>query len=278
MRLLTIILLLCGFSIRNSYSQEYSNKGRDFWIAYPAHINGTGSVMGIYITSDQDATVNIQAGNTNLPVVQVVRNQVQRIFLGGGGTNPTNTDVYLSSEDGIKPGAAIHIVSDKNIVVFAHIIRSARSGATLVLPTPVLGIEYIIASYGSKTVTPQETQSAKSLFAVVAAQDNTVIEIIPTAGKAANPLLGTPQRNVGEPYRITLPKAGDCYQFISNQLDDVSGTIIKSVSTGSVSCKPIAVFSGNTWATIGCDIPATPSGGDNLFQQAIPLKSWENVL
>ena len=201
-------------------------------------------------------------------------NQVQRIFLGGGGNNPTNSDVYLNSEYGIKPGAAIHIVSDKNVVVFAHIIRSARSGATLVLPTPVLGIEYVVASYGSKTVTPQEPQSAKSLFAVVAAQDNTVIEITPSAGKPANPLLGTPERKVGEPYRITLPKAGDCYQFISNQLDDVSGTIIKSVSSGSVSCKPIAVFSGNTWATIGCDIPATPSGGDNLFQQAIPLKSW----
>ena len=274
MRLPAIILFLCFFSFLKINAQEYSNKGRDFWIAYPAHINGTGSVMGIYITSDQDATVNIKAGNTNLPVVQVVRNQVQRIFLGGGGNNPTNTDVYLNSEDGIKPGAAIHIVSDKNIVVYAHIIRSARSGATLVLPTPVLGIEYVIASYGSKTVTPQEPQSAKSLFAVVAAQDNTVIEIIPAAGKQANPLLGIPERKVGEPYRITLPRAGDCYQFISNQLDDVSGTIVKSVSTGSVSCKPIAVFSGNTWATIGCDIPATPSGGDNLFQQAIPLKSW----
>ena len=274
MRILAIILSLCFFQALSSVAQEYSNKGRDFWIAYPAHINGTGSVMGIYITSDQDATVNINAGGTNLPVVQVIRNQVQRVFLGGGANNPTNTAVYLSSEDGIKPGAAIHIVSDKNIVVFAHIIRSARSGATLVLPTPVLGIEYVVASYGSKTVTPQEPQSAKSLFAVVAAQDNTIIEITPTAGKLANAALGTPERRVGEPYRITLPKAGDCYQFISNQLDDVSGTIIKSVSSGTSSCKPIAVFSGNTWATIGCDIPATPSGGDNLFQQAVPLKSW----
>lgn len=274
MRLIAIVLCILVFPALNVVAQEYSNKGRDFWIAYPAHINGTGSVMGIYITSDQDATVNINAGGTNLPVVQIIRNQVQRIFLGGGGNNPTNTAVYLNSEDGIKPGAAIHIVSDKNVVVFAHIIRSARSGATLVLPTPVLGIEYVVASYGSKTVTPQEQQSGKSLFAVVAAQDNTVIEITPSAGKLANTFLGTPERKVGEPYRITLPKAGDCYQFISNQLDDVSGTIIKSVSTGSASCKPIAVFSGNTWATIGCDIPATPSGGDNLFQQAIPIKSW----
>jgi hypothetical protein len=177
MRIIAIILSFSFFYSLSSIAQEYSNKGRDFWIAYPAHINGTGSVMGIYITSDQDASVKINAGGTNLPVVQVVRNQVQRVFLGGGANNPTNTDVYLSSEDGIKPGAAIHIVSDKNVVVFAHIIRSARSGATLVLPTPVLGIEYVVASYGSKTVTPQEPQSAKSLFAVVAAQDNTIIEI-----------------------------------------------------------------------------------------------------
>jgi gliding motility-associated-like protein len=275
MRVLIAIWIVLFHLSLNVSGQEYSNKGRDFWLAYPAHINGTGSVMGIYITSDQDATVTINAGGTTLPTVQVVRNQVQRVFLGGGGNNPTNTAVYLNSEDGIKSGAAIHIVSDKNIVVFAHIIRSARSGATLVLPTPVLGIEYIVASYGSKTITPQEPQSGKSLFSVVAAQDNTIIEITPAAGKLANPTLGTPERKIGEPYRITLPKAGDCYQFISNQLEDVSGTIIRSVATGNTSCKPIAVFSGSTWATIGCDDPGiTPSGGDNLFQEAVPLKSW----
>ena len=273
MRFKAIILSLCFFQCISSAAQEYSNKGRDFWLAYPTHIDGTGSVMGIYITSDQDATVNIKAGNINLPTVQVIRNQIQRVFLGGAG-NPTNVDVYLSAEDAVKPGAAIHIVSDKNIVVYAHIIRSARSGATLVLPTPVLGIDYIVSSYGSATRTNQ-AESAKSLFAVVATQDNTIIEITPALNKPADVQMGTPARIVGQPYTVQLPKAGDCYQFKSLQLDDVSGTIIKSISSGSSSCKPIAVFAGNSWSTIGCDNPGiTPSGGDNLFQQAIPLKSW----
>ena len=273
MRIIAIILSFCFFQTLSSVAQEYSNKGRDFWLAYPTHIDGTGSVMGIYITSDQDATVNIIAGSVTLPTVQVVRNQIQRVFLGGAG-NPTNNDVYLSAEDGVKPGSAIHIISDKNIVVYAHIIRSARSGATLVLPTPVLGIDYIVASYGSATRTNQ-TESAKSLFAVVATQDNTIIEITPAANKPADVQMGTPARVVGQPYTIQLPKAGDCYQFKSLQLDDVSGTVIRSISSGASSCKPIAVFSGNSWSTIGCDNPGiTPSGGDNLFQQAIPLKSW----
>ena len=78
-----------------SIGQDFSNKGKEFWVAYPSHIDGTSSVMGIYITSTEQATVTIDAGGTILPSVIVTPNQVSRVFLGGAG-NPTNTSVYLT--------------------------------------------------------------------------------------------------------------------------------------------------------------------------------------
>ncbi len=246
-------------------AQDFSNRGKEFWIAYPAHIDGTGSVMGIYITSSKNTSGQVNAAGNIIPFT-ITANQVSRVFLGGAG-NPTNTGVYLNMQDGIKSNAAIKITADDEVVVYTHIIRSARSGATLALPTPVLGIEYIVTNYGSVTgsgSTGDGSQGGISQFAVVATQSNTVIEITPKA----NGIAGRP---AGVPFQITLPNAGDCYQFQSVQLGDLSGTTIKSISSGGGGCKPVAVFAGSTWSTLDC---AGASGGDNLYQQLFPNRSW----
>jgi gliding motility-associated-like protein len=266
------LLLIVGFfTLLHVSGQDFSNKGKEFWLTYPSHVNGTSSVMGIYITSTENATVTINAAGTTLAPVPVIANQVSRIFLGGVG-NPTNVNVYLTAADGIKPGAGIKISSDKDVVVYSHIIFNRRSGATLVLPTNVLGTEYLVPTYQSADASGG-AGSAKSSLAVVATQSNTKIVLTPTI------TAGT--RAAGRSDTIELVNAGDCYQLLSNQLDDLSGTTIKSISSGTSGCKPIAVFSGNTWATIGCDpirnsngSIINPSGGDNLFQQVTPIRSW----
>ncbi|WP_163068095.1 IgGFc-binding protein, partial [Acinetobacter baumannii] len=85
----------------------------------------------------------------------------------------------------------------------------------------------------------------QSEFAVVATQNNTVIEVtLATSGGAS--------RSVGDKYTVTLPNAGDVYQFRSGNLGDVSGTKIRSIASGPSGCKPIAVFSGSTWSALDC--------------------------
>ena len=141
MKLKFFLLLSFIFAVVScSYAQNFSNKGKDFWITYPAHIDGSTSAMGIYITSDRDASGTITVGNQIINF-NVTANNVVRKFIGPTNTGDApNTSVYLSQTDGISVGAAIHVVSDNNpVVVYAHIIRSARSGATLVLPSNVWG-------------------------------------------------------------------------------------------------------------------------------------------
>jgi gliding motility-associated-like protein len=53
---------------------------------------------------------------------------------------------------------------------------------------------------------------------------------------------------------------------------DLTGTRIRSVSTGASGCKKIAVFSGSGRVSISCDNSITTS--DNLIQQAFPKSAW----
>lgn len=260
-RLLTLLTLI--LITVSGQAQDFSNKGRDFWIAYPAHIDERQSVMGIYITSDVNATGTIAVGSSVVNFT-VTANQITRKFLGSSATmDASSTPVYLDMQDGAKNGAGIHIVSDNPVVVYAHIIRSARSAATLVLPTPVLGIEYLAPSYQSAGTSGGTESPGIGEVAIVATQPNTVVEITPS-------VTGRSGRAAGVPFTITLANAGDCYQFQGEQNADISGTRIKSISSGT-GCKPIAVFSATTWSAFEC---TGASGGDNLLQQLFPLRSW----
>jgi gliding motility-associated-like protein len=249
------------------FAQDFSNRGRDFWLAYPAHIDGTGSVMGIYITSDVNASGTITVGTSVIPF-SVTANTVTRKFLGpnAAGDAP-NTGVYLNTMDGIEAQKGIRIQSDNPVVVYSHIIRSARSAATLVLPVAVLGREYTVPSYRNTGGSGQGANSGVGEMVVVASEANTIIEVTPSVTSRNG------ARAAGVPYTITLPNAGDVYQVQFQQNSDISGTIVRSVATAGATCKKIAVFSATTWTAFDCTVPAA-SGGDNLFQQLFPTASW----
>ena len=257
--------------------QDFSNKGKEFWIAYPAHVDGNTSVMGLYITASVNTSGTISlAGGAPLSF-SVLANTVTRIFLNntGAGTSTGTTPVYYASNtavyldvDGLKSLASIKITTADPVVVYSHIIKSARSAATLVLPTPVLGNEYIAPSMNSVSTqgtTGNGTLGGVGEIAVVATLPNTVVTITPTATGRSGAAIGTP-------FSVTLANAGDCYQFQSVNLGDLSGTkITSSAAPGSSGCKPIAVYSATTWSAFNC---SGASGGDNLYQQLFPTRSW----
>ena len=260
-----LLTLLFTGVVHYLYAQDFSNKGKDFWLAYPSHIDGTASVMGIYITSDVNTSGTIQVGPSATISFTVSANQVTRKFIGNSASNDaSNSYVLITQQDGVKTNAAIHITSDRPVVVYTHIIRSARSGACLALPTPVLGLEYIAPSNSSVGGNPGSDAQGIGEITVVATQSNTVIEVTPTLNGRAGRLANTP-------FQVTLPAAGDVYQWQGLQNGDISGTRIKSISTGTEACKPIAVFSASTWSAFDC---TSASGGDNLYQQLFPLRSW----
>ena len=264
-------LLLVASPLR---SQEFSNRGKEFWLTYPAHVDGISSVMGLYITASVNTTGTLELAGGPPVTFTVQANVVTRIFLNSSGTGNVsgtspqyfglNTLVYQSQSNGVSTKAAIRIAANDALVVYAHIIKSARSAATLALPTQVLGNEYIAPSMASANA-GGVNGSGVGEIAVVASQANTQITIIPTANGKNGELAGVP-------IVVNLPNAGDCYQFQSAPLADLTGTRISSApAPGTSGCRPVAVFSASTWSAFDC---AGASGGDNLFQQLFPTKSW----
>jgi len=268
MKKIWFFLVLLFFAGRIfSQGQGYSNKGTDFWIPFPVHINGTSALMGLYITSDVDASGTITVGSQSLSFSVSANNSVQKFI--GPSNCPTcvasNASVYQSQVEGIKTGSAIHVVSDKPVVVYAHIIYSARSGATLVLPSNVWGKKYVVPSYSS-TVNTSQGYAGYGTITVMAAEANTAVKITP----AVATLNGFP---AGVPYTITLANPGDVYQVQFTQWADISGTLVESTSAAGGGCKKIAVFSSTTWSAFGC---TNAGSGDNLLQQLFPVGSWGN--
>ena len=247
--IVTALLNVCSFF---AFSQgNTTNKGTEFWTAYMDHINGASgansSKMVLYITSDVNTTGTVSVADGSFTQsFTVTANNVTTI------TIPANA--FLNSEGQFLKG--IHIVSALPIVVYAHIYAQNVSGATLVLPVTALAKDYYSINY-----TQQSNQAnCHSAFIVIATEDNTTVEITPSAallsGKAAN-----------QTFTVTLNK-GELYQALSNT--DLTGSRIKSVSNASGGCKRIAVYSGSSKLYIGC--PGISS--DNLFQQVYPTASW----
>ena len=259
--------LILGLST-SAVAQNTSNKGTDFWVAYSGHIDAKLSRMTLFLSSEVNTTYQVEGLGQTIASGTITANVITSVFI-----DPNVVDVHIASSDLVEINKGIHITSGSPISVYAVISNAARTGGSLILPTKSLGKEYYAFSYQNAGGT--QNGNAKSEFTIVAVEDDTEIEITPTVSSTNG------VRTANTTYKITQKlNKGDIYQFQS--ANDVSGSIIKTLGN----CKPIAVFSGNTWAAF-CEngntltnpnvpLPGrpTPSGGDNLYQQLFPISAW----
>ena len=248
---LLVLFFLLTFKASTVFSQNTSNKGKDFYVAYSGHIDGKLSRLTLFLSADRATDYNVYVGNTLVSTGNIPANTCLPVII-----NPDIDDAYIASNDVIESDKAIHVTTTDNpISLYSVIAYKARTGGTLVLPTNTLGKEYYTYSYQSSTTSGRYAQ-----FTIVAIQDGTEIEITPTQGNT--------EHLANKTFTITLNK-GQIYQFQAR--DDLSGSHVKSTKD----CKPIAVFSGNTWASF-CEQGSSrnPSGGDNLYQQLFPVTAW----
>ena len=242
------------------FSQDFSNKGKEFWIPYSYHVGmSQGSAnyptMTLYITSDLNTNYTVEIyGVATLQTGSITAGQVVSVVV------PTS---YILNSGGLFTGKTIRVLTDKNSVVYAYITRSAISGATVCLPTQVLGKEYFSMNFTQMSNDP----NSNSYFTIIAVEDNTTVEITPSATTTNGWAAGTTNS-------VTLNK-GQIYQVLGtvNGLNgvDLTGSLIKSVASGTGGCKRIAVFSGSGKIYIGCSNVGT---SDNLYQQLYPTGSW----
>jgi gliding motility-associated-like protein len=248
-------------------AQDFSNKGREFWVGYGYHqaMSNTNSdpnsqKMVLYFTSDVAATVNVEIPGLGWArTYQVAANTVVE---SDEIPKAANQDARLLTEGLHNTG--IHITSSNPIVAYAHIYSLINSSASLLFPVNTLGQDYYSLNFAQKTNLPE----SNSWAFVIATEDNTLVEITPSAKTITHPARAafTIPLNKGQIYNLMGETNG-------NDGVDLTGTRIRSISSGTAACKPIAVYSGSGRSSIACDYTNFPSS-DNLFQQVFPRSAW----
>ncbi len=257
--LLSTLLVLTLFYSGTAFTQDFSNKGKEFYLCFPQHVPSGANLatLSIWITSDKASSGTITMGNGAFTATfNIAANGLQEIQI------PHSTGHISNAESGTVIRKSIKIKTDPGkpaVVAYAQQWGAARSAATLLLPLNVLGKKYYAMSF-TQNGTNQGTFVARSQLQVIATNNNTVVRI-------------TPMQNgvVGTAFTVNLPLAGDMYQHQATQ--DLTGTYVESIASIGGGCLPIAVFSGSSAITFGTP---TCSGAsfDPLFQQAYPVSTW----
>ena len=139
-------LVLTVLACSTVSAQDFSNKGKDFWVGYGYHqvmTAGNQQEMVLYFAADQTSNVTV-----TIPALGYMQ-----AYVVAAGTVVTSAvipkanpqDARLQTEGTHDKG--IHIVSDKPIVAYAHIYNQSVSGATILYPTNTLGKEYYSVNY-----------------------------------------------------------------------------------------------------------------------------------
>jgi gliding motility-associated-like protein len=248
--LLSVIITITSFSL---LAQDFSNKGRDFWIGYGNHVRmfntGQAEQMQLYITSDAGTNGKVEIPGIGFSqAFTVTANQITTINI------PRTAGLFDEGQYNL----GIHVSAEKPVVVYSFIYVNAISGATVCLPTATLGKEYYVLNY--KQVS-NEANSYSYFFVVAADTGITNVEITPSQN-SKNGL----QANTAHTFTLTQ---GQVYQVLSQT--DLSGSRIRSVSSATGGCKKIAVFCGSGKISIGCSGAGT---SDNLYQQMYPVSTW----
>ncbi len=249
--LLSVFIFLVSFF--NVSAQDFSNKGKDFWVGYGNHVrmfnSGTVETMQIYLTSDVSTTGKVEI--TSIAFSQTFTVTANQITVVNIPRSAALLDEGLYNH-------GIHITALKPIVAYGFIYVNAISGATVFLPTNTLGKEYYSLNY---TQVSNEPNSYSYFFVEAVETGSTVIEIKPSQTTKG----GWPA-NVTQ--TITLTQ-GQIYQVLSTT--DLTGSTVKSIASGTGGCKKIAVFCGSGKISIGC---AGAGSSDNLYQQMYPASTW----
>ncbi len=71
LHIVSTLVLAALFCQSNSYGQDFSNKGKEFWVAYGYHASTTTNQMVLYFAAEQTTNVTV-----NIPGVGYTQNYV----------------------------------------------------------------------------------------------------------------------------------------------------------------------------------------------------------
>lgn len=243
-----------------------STQGTDFWVTLlrgDRGKNGTDNGYdSLFLNFSAKKATKVYIENTltqYFDTVEVGDNAIKQLKL-----NDNASSCYVTDEDEEQPSNhALHVKSDEPISLIAANYKNKSFDVAAILPTTALMSEYRIQCYSPSAHTEDDGHFPHgSHFAIVAAEDNVVVDITPTAsthgGKSAGVLFATDTLKKGQVYYVwTGPNEGAAYDF--------TGTVVKSRDN-----KKIAVFNGNSHT----NIPIRVRDRDHIYSQAMPINYW----
>jgi gliding motility-associated-like protein len=221
------------------------------WLQNP----GNPIILEIYISANDSTRAIIEMPlKSNFTTIDtlVLPDQTLRLVV------PTSIAMTTASNPDRN---GIHITTNHDVSVYAMNKRQYSADMAVILPSYALGNEYIVVSHWEEG-NRNNNDNSDSEFLIVAVENNTAIEIIPSHNTKDGRLAGVP-------YQIFMDK-GETYQVKAR--GDLTGTKINAVANTDSECKRFAVFAGNMYTKVGeCD---HPDGHDHLYAQMYPIYTW----
>lgn len=257
-KIIAIFMLL--FLIAASAEAQNSTQGKEFWLSFMQ--NGYKYYYGSWV----ETQVMVSAKHACSGTITNPRTSWSKPFAVDDETivvlSIPEDQGYNENNEGVPSDFGLLLTATDTVSVFIANCATNSFDASFVLPTESLGSDYILqGDIQSRSKTGAYQLQETSAFLIVAAEDNTVIDIVPSVttidGHAA-----------ASSYTIRLDR-GQSYSMRSNYDSserDLSGTAINARSS-----KKIAVFNGNTLTNIPGD---AETGHDHIFEQALPIKTW----
>lgn len=251
------VLLASVFSLMTSIPAiAQSTEGKDFWVTMMRADSDNPTNLSLTISAKDAANVKVENPHTGYNATfSVAADGIYRL------ENLNSNDCYVGSYSDVEKASkhALHVTSDQPISLIAANYRDKSFDVAAVLPTSAVRSEYRIMCY---TPTAHSDGAQGTHFAIVATEDNTVVDITPTvatySGHPANVTYQSDTLKQGEVFYVwTGNGSGDSY--------DLSGTKVKAQAN-----KKIAVFNGNPHT----NIPNAIRDRDHIYSQAMPIQYW----
>ena len=243
-----VFSLITVSAISFSHAQIASTQGTDFWFAFM--INGitdgeNPTQTCLILSAERACSVTVSNPNTGWSTTASIP---------AGGRVDVNipiAEAYNTTFNSVS-NRCCHLVATDVISAYTMNYKNASFDGAHLLPTETLADNYMI-----ETIPPG---MYGSIVYIIATEDNTVIDITPSAatsgGWGANTL-----------HTITL-NTGQGYLFNTNSASaSLAGTVIQAHD-----CKRIAVFAGGRCA----QAPSSCEYCDHVYEPMIPTIYWGN--
>lgn len=207
--------------------------GTDFWVGFMpnARQSNQPQTLSLLVTGPTAATGTVSCGADSFTFT-ILPDSMIRV------TIPVLNNHYNTTANGV------HVTTTQPVSLYASNHKNYSHDITGVLPTPVLGTDYVLQSY------PFHGSGVDNVFCIIATQNNTTVYYqLGATGTAVQ--------------TVTL-QAGQAFQWQDNL--DLSGTHVWTTDCS----KPLAVFTGHEITFV----PQAQSSGDHIFEQSIPTDYW----